>query len=137
MISFLISSASSPIRSVISEGCMDQVLKQVTSKVLGPVMKVEVTTPNQFQTQVIQLISSRHGQISDQDETMEFTTYQCEVQLYDMFGFTADLRQCTEGKGEFTMEFTKYDYARDEIETALQQEARAEAEERAQAAKKG
>merc|ERR1712115_273591 len=88
----------------------------------GPVMKVEVAVPNQFQNQVVHMISNRHGEILEQEETFDYTTYQCSVQLYDMFGFTADLRQCTEGKGEFTMEFDKYDFSRDEIEQVLVQE---------------
>ena len=103
-------------------GCMEQIFSKVPTKVLGPVMKVEVAVPNQFQNQVVHMISNRHGQILEQEETYDYTTYNCQVQLYDMFGFTADLRQCTEGKGEFTMEFEKYDYARDAIEETLQQE---------------
>jgi len=103
-------------------GCMEQIFSKVPTKVLGPVMKVEVAIPNQFQNQVVHMISGRHGQINEQEETYDYTTYDCRVQLYDMFGFTADLRQCTEGKGEFTMEFEKYDFARDEIENTLQNE---------------
>lgn len=107
-------------------GCMEQVFQSVSTKILGPVMKVEVTTPNQFQNNVVHTISNRHGTIIEHEETMEYTTYQAHVQLYDMFGFTADLRQCSEGKAEYSMEFYRYDYARDEIEDILEKEKQEE-----------
>merc|ERR1711881_169521 len=117
------------------EGCMEQVYKSCATKILGPVMKVEVTTPNQFQNNVVHTISNRSGSIIEHEETMEYTTYQAHVQLYDMFGFIADLRQCSEGKAEYSMEFLRYDYVRDEIEDILEQEKQAELQALADAKK--
>ena len=45
----------------------------------------------------------------------KYKTVYCQVPLNDMFGFTAGLRGCTEGKGEFSMDFSHYDLARDDV----------------------
>ena len=92
------------------EGCMEQVIRNSALKLIGPFMKLEVACPREFQNKVIQLLSSRYSDIKETRETLDYVTFDCEVLLYDMFGFTADLRSNTEGKGEYTMEFLRYDY---------------------------
>ena len=47
-----------------------------------------------------------------------------------MFGFTAGLRGCTEGKGEFSMDFSHYDYCRDEVIEELQNKYQKKLQER-------
>lgn len=104
------------------EGCMEQAIKNSALKLLGPFMKVEVACPVEFREKVIQLISLRYGEVKETFETFDFITFQADVLLYDMFGFTQALRANTEGKGEYTMEFLRYDYVRDELEEDLHQE---------------
>jgi len=85
-------------------------------------MKVEVACPNEFQDKVTALLSNRYGNILETYETMDYVTFTSEVLLYDMFGFTTDLRANTQGKGEYTMEFLRYDYVRDDLEEQLHTE---------------
>lgn len=106
------------------EGCMQQLYSLVGTKVIGPVMKVQTSVPSKFQNAVVDLLSQRKGTISNQEESLDYITYDAEVALYDMFGYTADLRQITEGKGEYTMEFLKYDYVEDDLEEKLTEEHR-------------
>lgn len=119
------------------QGCMEQIINNLTCKTIGPCMKVEVNVPNQFLNKVIALIAETHGDIKEQEQTMEYTTLVAEVQLYDMFGFTANLRGVTEGKGEYSMEFLRYDYVRDDLEDTLHQEYKAELQAKLDAEKGG
>ncbi|PGH14062.1 elongation factor G, mitochondrial [Polytolypa hystricis UAMH7299] len=80
-------------------------------QVLEPLMKTVVTAPTEFQGDVIALLNKRNAVINDTDTGVdEFTVY-ADCSLNSMFGFSTHLRAATQGKGEFTMEFSHYEKA--------------------------
>jgi elongation factor G len=76
--------------------------------VLEPVMKVMVTSPQEFQGNVVGLLQKRNATINDSETDVEDFTCYADVSLAGMFGFSATLRAATQGKGEFSMEFSHY-----------------------------
>jgi elongation factor G len=75
---------------------------------LEPIMKVEVAAPEEYQGNVLGLINQRRGMIMGTTTNDAFTTVEAEVPLSEMFGYSTELRSGTQGKGEFTMEFSRY-----------------------------
>ncbi len=75
---------------------------------LEPIMKVEVSAPEEFQGNVLGQINQRRGMIQGTSTNDNFTVVEAEVPLSEMFGYSTELRSATQGKGEFTMEFSRY-----------------------------
>ncbi|KAK6761849.1 hypothetical protein RB195_022800 [Necator americanus] len=75
---------------------------------LEPIMKVEVTSPSEFQGVVVTSLTQRKATIISTDSMEEYIIVVCECPLAAMFGYTSILRSITEGKGEFTMEYCRY-----------------------------
>jgi elongation factor G len=76
--------------------------------ILEPIMKVSVECPSDFQGNVMGSINQRRGMIVSSAEDGVFTAIDAEVPLAEMFGYATTLRSLTQGKAEFTMEFSRY-----------------------------
>lgn len=87
---------------------MREALAKAKPIILEPIMKLEVSTPEEFQGTVIGQINQRRGVIVNTTLESKYVTIEAEVPLKEMFGYSSDLRGVTQGKGEFTMEFLKY-----------------------------
>ncbi|KAJ9297540.1 hypothetical protein DTO271G3_4315 [Paecilomyces variotii] len=87
--------------------------------VLEPLMKTVVTAPVEFQGDVIALLNKRNATINDSEVGVdEFTVY-ADCSLNGMFGFSSHLRAATQGKGEYTMEFSHYERAPGQLQKEL------------------
>ena len=76
--------------------------------ILEPVMKVEVTTPEDFMGDVIGNLNSKRGQIDGIDERGTSRMIQARVPLAEMFGYATELRSMTQGRAVYSMEFSEY-----------------------------
>jgi elongation factor G len=76
--------------------------------ILEPIMKLQTQAPEEFQGSVVGQINQRRGVILSTGTSSAYVQVDAEVPLSEMFGYSTDLRSCTQGKGEFTMEFLKY-----------------------------
>lgn len=76
--------------------------------ILEPVMKVEITVPEQYYGDVIGDISRRRGEITGETQRGNAKVIDCFVPLAEMFGYVTDLRSLTQGRGNFVMTFDHY-----------------------------
>ena len=98
---------------------------------LEPLMKLEVSCPEEFQGNVIGQINQRRGVIRGTETQEGFTTVEAEVPLMEMFEYSTELRSATQGKGEFTMEFSRYARTPRNIQETLVKEYQAKRAEKA------
>jgi elongation factor G len=80
-------------------------------QVLEPLMKTTITAPNDFQGNIVGLLNKRNAVINDTEIGPEEFTLYADCSLKSMFGFSSHLRAATQGKGEFSMEFSHYSAA--------------------------
>ena len=76
---------------------------------LEPIMKVEVTMPEEYMGDVIGDINSRRGRIEGMDDIGGGKLVKAYVPLAEMFGYSTDLRSKTQGRGNYSMFFEKYE----------------------------
>ncbi len=76
--------------------------------ILEPVMKVEVTTPEEFMGDVIGNLNSKRGHIEGIDERGTSRVIRALVPLAEMFGYATELRSMTQGRAVYSMEFARY-----------------------------
>ena len=84
-------------------------LKHATPQILEPIMKVEVTSPEEYVGDVTGMLSSKRGLVLGMDMRGMARVIRAEVPLSNMFGFTTELRSMTSGRGSSSMEFEKYE----------------------------
>ena len=77
-------------------------------KLLEPVMKVEVVTPEEYMGDVIGDLNSRRGQVNEMNQRGNAKTVLAEVPLANMFGYVSTLRSLSSGRAQFSMEFSHY-----------------------------
>jgi elongation factor G len=90
--------------------------------ILEPIMKVEVQAPEEFQGSVVGGLNQRRGVILDTSTNEGYVVASAHVPFSEMFGYSTVLRSATQGKGEFTMEFAKYEPAPRNVQETLMKE---------------
>ena len=83
--------------------------KKCAPVILEPIMKVEVTAPAEYLGSVMGDVSSRRGMIDGQEERGNAVVVQASVPLSEMFGYATDLRSFTQGRGNYVMQFDRYE----------------------------
>lgn len=88
-------------------------------QVLEPLMKTVITAPNEFQGNIVGLLNKRNAVINDTEIGPEEFTVTADCSLNAMFGFSSQLRAASQGKGEFSMEFSHYSPAPMQLQKEL------------------
>ncbi len=83
--------------------------KKCNPIILEPMMKVEVSTPNDYMGDVIGDLSSRRGQVQGSTERFGAVTITAMVPLANMFGYVTDLRSMSQGRATYSMSFDHYE----------------------------
>jgi len=91
-----------------ARGAFREVYPRAKPIILEPLMKLGVEGPVEFQGAVLKTILQRRGTVIGTTEAEGFCQVEAEVPLASMFGYATDLRSNTQGKAEFTLEFSRY-----------------------------
>ncbi len=91
-----------------SRACFKEACTKGTLKLLEPVMRVEVVTPEDYMGDVIGDLNSRRGQINTQEQRGNATVITAMVPLANMFGYINNLRSMSQGRAQYSMFFDHY-----------------------------
>ncbi len=94
---------------ICGRGAMREVAQKAGIKLLEPIMKVEVVTPEDYLGDVIGDLNSRRGQIQGTDTRGNAQAVEANVPLANMFGYVNELRSFTQGRANYSMQFSHYD----------------------------
>ena len=86
-----------------------EALGKASPKLLEPIMKVEVVTPEDYMGDVIGDLNSRRGQVVGTENRGVVTVINAMVPLANMFGYVNNLRSMSQGRAQYTMEFDHYE----------------------------
>ncbi|NDW54786.1 elongation factor G [Aliiroseovarius sp. PrR006] len=100
--------------------CMREGMRLAGAKLLEPIMKVEVITPEEYTGGIIGDLTSRRGQVSGQEPRGNAVAIDANVPLANMFGYINTLRSMSSGRAQFTMQFSHYDPVPQNISDEIQ-----------------
>ncbi|MBR0294723.1 MAG: elongation factor G [Bacilli bacterium] len=93
--------------------------KKCDPVILEPIMKIEVTVPEQYYGDILGDVIRRRGNVTGESQRSNAKIIEAEVPLSEMFGYVTDLRSMTQGRGNYIMQFSHYGecprYVQDEI----------------------
>ncbi|MFT7623241.1 MAG: elongation factor G [Myxococcota bacterium] len=113
-----------------AQGAWRSIYLQAKPKIMEPVMKVSVEGPAEFSGQILTTLMQRRGMIVGSQEDDVGVRVEAEVPLAEMFGYATTIRSSTQGKAEFTMEFSRYMPVPESVAVELIEKARLEKEAR-------
>ncbi len=99
---------------------MREGLRKAGAKLLEPIMKVEVVTPDDYTGSIIGDLTSRRGQVTGQDSRGNAVAINAFVPLANMFGYINTLRSMSSGRAVFTMQFDHYEAVPQNISDEIQ-----------------
>ncbi len=99
---------------------MREGMRLAGAKLLEPIMKVEVITPDEYTGGIIGDLTSRRGQVQGQDTRGNAIAIDAMVPLANMFGYINNLRSMSSGRAQFTMQFDHYDPVPQNISDEIQ-----------------
>jgi elongation factor G len=91
--------------------CAKEGVQKGAPVILEPTMKVEVNAPDEYTGSIVGDLSARRGTITSMEPRVGATAIRASVPLSEMFGYATNLRNMSQGRGSFTMEFEKYTVA--------------------------
>jgi elongation factor G len=94
---------------ITGRGAMREAAQKAGIKLLEPVMKVEVVSPEEYLGDVIGDLNSRRGQIQGTDSRGNAQVVEAMVPLANMFGYVNQLRSFTQGRAQYSMQFSHYE----------------------------
>ncbi|MGC6391610.1 MAG: elongation factor G [Alphaproteobacteria bacterium] len=94
---------------IAGRAAMREAIQKADPKLLEPIMKVEVVTPEEYMGDVIGDLNSRRGQISGTESRGVATVIMANVPLANMFGYVNNLRSMTQGRAQYSMVFSHYE----------------------------
>ncbi|WP_454786157.1 elongation factor G [Legionella sp. WA2024007413] len=99
--------------------CFKQGALKAKPVLLEPIMSVEVVTPEDYMGDVMGDLNRRRGLVQGMEDSPAGKIVRAEVPLAEMFGYSTDLRSATQGRATYTMEFSKYAEAPNNIAEAI------------------
>ncbi len=105
---------------IASRMCMREGLRKAGAKLLEPIMKVEVVTPEEYTGGVIGDLTSRRGMVQGQDSRGNANVITSFVPLANMFGYINTLRSMSSGRAQFSMQFDHYEPVPQNISEEIQ-----------------
>lgn len=100
---------------IATRNAFRQLAQKASPKILEPIMKVEVITPEDYMGDIIGDINSRRGQISNMEDRANAKIITASVPLAQMFGYVNTLRSMSQGRAQYSMVFEKYQIVPDNI----------------------
>jgi elongation factor G len=106
---------------IAARACFREAMPKAGPRLLEPMMKVEVVTPQDYMGDVIGDLNSRRGQVQGMDSRGNAQVIAAMVPLANMFGYVSTLRSMTQGRAQYTMHFDHYE----QVPLAVADEVRA------------